>query len=332
MTTRSIPRSAATLVLVALGCGGGAQQDDACLGNTVVANEINNYSFSSTITLPPVTVKAQSNLTFDWSALTKDFIGHSLSAATDVNTMSVLMWQLPLASLEENLNLDALKQSDLLVVPPPSLTPQAGATSAMLYDFTLNGTAVTPSQYITYFDPAKYPPSYYSYLVAAATGTELGRGIRMLQAFNLDPASTATVVDVSDHSTRLTSSANLRALAATHVPAGTPNITLDWSMMKSNALGTEFKRGYITSAIVGHFTQTPQELEAQFLDLELIADALYRADIPSGSVLEFTTLEDIGGTRFPGVDSSGTWLVGLICGVCRNPAPWYLTILEPCSD
>ena len=144
---------------MALGCGGGAQQGDACLGNTVVANEINNYSFSSTITLPPVTVKAQSNLTFDWSALTKDFIGHSLSAATDVNTMSVLMWQLPLASLEENLNLDALKQSDLLVVPPPSLIPQAGATSAMLYDFTLNGTAITPSQYSAYFDPAKYPPS-----------------------------------------------------------------------------------------------------------------------------------------------------------------------------
>jgi len=24
-------------------------------------------------------------------------------------------------------------------------------------------------------------------------------------------------------------------------------------------------------------------------------------------------------------------VVGLICGNCRNPAPWYLTILKPCT-
>ena len=102
-------------------------------------------------------------------------------------------------------------------------------------------------------------------------------------------------------------------------------------MMKTNALGTEFKEGYITSAIVGHFTQTPDQLETRFLDLELIADTLYRADIPSGSVLDFATLEDSSGTSFTGVDAQGTWLVGSICGVCRNPAPWYMTVLKPCS-
>jgi hypothetical protein len=334
MTIRSVRSPfapAATLVLLSLGCGGGSQQGDTCLGSSVVADERNNYSFSSTITLPPATVKAQSNLRFGWSALTKDFTGHSLSATADVNTVSVLIWQIPLATLEEKLNLDALDQSDLLVVPPPYTAPQAGATSAMLYDFTLNGTPVTPTQYNAYLDPAKYPASGYSYVVAAATGTELGRGIRMLQAFNLDPRATSTLVDVSDDSTRLTYSADLHSLAVTGVPAGTPAITLDWSMMKTNALGTEFKEGYVTSAIVGHFTQTPAELEMQFLDLEVIADTLYRADIPAGSVLDFTTLVDGNGTSFPGVDATGTWLVGLVCGVCRNPAPWYLTILRPCS-
>jgi hypothetical protein len=328
---RSTLARVATLALLALGCGGSAPQTDSCLGSAVVANDRNNYSFSSTITLPTVTVKAQSNLTFDWSALTKDFTGHSLNATADVNTISLLIWQIPLATLEQNLNVDALVQSDLLVVPPPYTAPQSGATSATLYDFTLNGTAVTPTQYNAYLDPGKYPASDYSYVVAAASGTELGRGIRMLQAFNLDPNATSTVVGVTDGSTRLTYNADLHSLAVTGVPAGTPNITLDWSMMKTNALGTEFKQGYVTSAIVGHFTQTSAELETQFLDLELIADTLYRADIPAGSVLDFTTLVDGNGTSFPGVDATGTWLVGLVCGVCRNPAPWYLTILRPCS-
>jgi hypothetical protein len=40
---------------------------------------------------------------------------------------------------------------------------------------------------------------------------------------------------------------------------------------------------------------------------------------------------DGNGAGFPGIDDTGTWLVGLICGNCRNPAPWYMTILKPCS-
>ncbi len=88
----------------------------------------------------------------------------------------------------------------------------------------------------------------------------------------------------------------------------------------------------ITSAIVGHYTQTPAELESQFLDLRTIAQDLYTAQIQSGTSLDFTTLMDSAGNPFPGVDSTGTWLVALICGNCRNPAPWYLTILEPAAQ
>ena len=56
------------------------------------------------------------------------------------------------------------------------------------------------------------------------------------------------------------------------------------------------------------------------------------ADLTSSTMLDFTTLKDKDtGAAFPGVDDTGTWLVGLICGNCRNPAPWYMTILKPCT-
>lgn len=58
--------------------------------------------------------------------------------------------------------------------------------------------------------------------------------------------------------------------------------------MTTNALGADFKEGYVTSAVVGHYTQTPTELEANVLDLDRIASEYYRADIPSGSILDFT--------------------------------------------
>jgi len=314
------------------GCGGGGTgpQGTACFGANVVASAQNNYAFTSTIRLPPVTVAQKSNLLFDWGGLTKDFLGHPLAPATGLGSAIMMIWDFPLAELETKLNADELYQADLYVSPPLNL-PLAGATSGHLYDFLVNGTPVTQQMFDTYFDAAMYTPANSSFLVAVQQGADIGREIRMLQSFNLDAASSVTNVALTDSSTQLTYTANLHSLTITGVPGGTPALTLDWSQMTTNALGRAFTEGYVTSAVVGHYTQTPAQLEADFLDLDRIAVATYRADIPSGSVLDFRTLKDASGGSFPGIDGTGTWLVGLFCGNCRNPAPWYMTILEPCS-
>jgi hypothetical protein len=315
----------------AVGCHSSAGQPMMCFGANVVANEKNDYSFSSTITLTPVTVGQMSNLNFDWSGLTHDFEGHALDPTKDLGMVMVMFWDLPLADFEKDLNADALFTSDLILSPPLSLQLAAGATSAHLYDLTINQTPVTPEMINQYFDATLYPPSGATFVVGVQSGIDLGRDLRMLQAFNLDATSGVTNVTIADDSTKLSYSANLHDLTITGVPAGTPALTLDWSQMQTNGLGRTFESGSVTSAVVSHYAQTPAELEAQFLDLDRIALASYRGDIGSGSVLDFTTLTDDNGASFPGVDDQGTWLVGLFCGNCRNPAPWYMTILKPCS-
>ena len=137
----------APLLLAAIGCGGGSNgQPTMCFGANVVANESNNYAFSSTITLPPVTVAPKSNLTFDWSGLTKDFLGHPLNPATDIVMGVMMIWNLKRADFETALNADQLYTADLVVSPPLNL-PIAGATSAQLHQFLVNGTAVTPAMF-----------------------------------------------------------------------------------------------------------------------------------------------------------------------------------------
>jgi hypothetical protein len=357
MRTQTTALLAALLPLSAAACGsndsGGGNATTGCTSAAVTANPqpmtcgsasitasaANNYMFASTMKLPPVTVKSMANLTFDWSAVTKDFLGHSLNTTADLNTISLLLFSLPLAQLETKLNADTLSQQDVEVVPPPSWPAPGmttgGMTSAPLYNFTVNGTEVTPDMFNMYFDGAKYPPTAYTYMAAAANGTTIGEGFRMLQTFNLDPGSSATNVTLKNDSTRLTCSVSLRNLTITGVPAGTPALMMSWQNMidtsAPNALGGTFKEGYITSAIVGHFAETPEQLEKKFLDLDMIATRYYTAEILSGAVLDFTTLKDSSGGSFPGVDTNGTWMVGLICGNCRNPAPWYMTILKPCA-
>lgn len=320
----------ASLGLTAIGCGGGSAQPKMCVGANIVATESSNYRFSSTITVPPVKVASMANLRFDWSALTKDFLGKPLSPTADLGMALVMIWNLKRADFERNLNADALFTADLAVSPPLNL-PTAGATSGALHDFLLNGTAISTEMFNDYFNASLYTPANTTFLVAVQSGTELGQQVRMLQAFELDTTSSVTDVALTDASTKLSYTANLRSLTITGVPAATPALMLDWSQMKTNAHGAPFDTTAITSVIVSHFAQTPAELEKRFLDLDQIALASYRADVPAGTSLDLSTLTDDFDATFPGINDQGTWMVGLICGNCRNPAPWYLTILEPCS-
>ncbi len=321
-----------------------SSQSVTCTDGTIIANPANDYSFSSSLMLHPVSVKPLSDLTFNWGSVTKDFLGQPVNAQTDLNAIFLLLVNLPAATFEKQLNNDSFSTSSIVIPgPPPSFLPTGGVTTTTLYDnfISANGP-VDSTMAAMYLDATTYTPSNSTFVIAAQTGTSMiGTGIRMLQSFELDPSSTNTTVNLTNTSTTLTYSADLHSLHPTGVPAGTAALSLDWTTLSTNGLGETLSddgspgtvpRTNIGNAIVGHYTQTPSQLESQFLDLQTIATDLYKADIPSGTVLDFTTLKDGSGNSFPGVDASGTWLVALICTNCRNPAPYYLTILEPAAQ
>jgi hypothetical protein len=332
-TLRCAAGALVVLSLMASACGssGGGSPSVTCTNGTVVANEMNDYTFSSQITLPTMKVKSMSDITFNWGGVTTDFLGHAVNPLTDLNTIFLLVVDIPIATFEKQLNDDTFSQGEILITPPPTFSP-SGVTSGSLYNsFTAGGEVIDMTNAAPYLNATTYTPANSTYTIAAQSGTNLGTGIRMLQAFQLDDSSTNTTVTMTNSSMMLKYSANLHSLHPTGVPANTAALSMDWGQLTTNALGANITNTVtnITSAIVGHYTQTPAELESQFLNLRTIAQDLYTAQIESGTSLDFTTLMDSSGNPFPGVDSTGTWLVALICDNCRNPAPWYLTILEP---
>ena len=322
------------MMTVACGSSSSSSQSVTCTDGTMIANEANDYSFTSSLMLHPVSVKPMSDLTFNWGGVTKDFLGQTVNPVTDLNTIFLLLVNLPAATFEMQLNNDTFSTSSIAIPgPPPSYLPTGGVTMTTLYNNFVGAYPVDASMAAQYLDAATYTPANSTYVLAAQTGTAMvGTGIRMLQSFQLDPASSNTTVTMTNSSTTLTYSANLHSLHPTGVPAGKADLTLDWGQIQTNALGQPFVATNIANAIVGHYTQTPAQLESQFLDLQTIATDLYTADIPSGSVLDFTQLKDQAGNSFSGLDSTGTWLVALICTGCRNPAPYYLAILEPIAQ
>ncbi len=316
-------------------CGGDSTSSPPvmCTGNALIAKEANNYAFSSTLKLAPVSVAPRANdLTINWGGVTKDFLGHTINPATDIDMVEVIVVNLPLAQLETMLNDDGtLATSILVTVPPPALITDGTATSANLTSFQVNSYPVGSADIANYLDPAMYPPETTSYVAIAASGTELGKGSLMIQAFKVDPASNNTTITLTNTSTTLNYTANLHSATPTGVTVGTAAITLDWGMMTTNALGGQFVTTNITDALVGRYTQSIGQLEKDFLSLETLPTALYRGTIASGTVVDLSTLMTTGGQAFTGIDNTATWLLGLECGNCGIPAPWYLTVLKECT-
>ena len=177
-------------------------------------------------------------------------------------------------------------------------------TSAKLYDFTVNGTAITLGgvQHATSTRRC-YPASSFTYMATAAKGMALGEGFRMLQTFNLD----AGVVGHDGHAQERLHAADLPGEPAEpddhrrHGRDAGAHARLDQmvDVDGEQRARRQFKENYITSAIVGHFAETPEQLEKKFLNLDMIATKYYRADIVTGTSLDFTTLKDSDGRQLP---------------------------------
>jgi hypothetical protein len=326
------------------GSAGGSTGAVACTNGDIVANEANDYKFSSTITLPPLTVKSKTELTFEWGGVTADLIKHGLEPNKDLNHIQIFVWNLPLKTLEKEINDDSVDGDAAAFLPPLSITVDHTHTSAKLMDFEINGMPIcksgpcgstdpTPDKVLDYFNPASFPQDKSTYTMMAVTGDVLGSGTRMIQSFQVDDSASSTTVTMTKDSTKLDFTADLKSLTPTYIPAGKSNMKIDWSKMTKNALGQTFRAGQITKAFVANYSESPEELSgAKFLDLEIIAKALYRADIEVGSKIDLSVFKkDSDDSPFKGIDSSGTWLVGLQCGDCKNPAPWYITVLKTCN-
>ena len=335
-----------------MNAGGGAPGQ--CATDTLQLQAASNYTFSSEIKLTPVAVKPKSELSFDWSGLTTDFLGRPTDPVADINSVLLVVFHLTLQGLADALNADDAGTKSAAAL---QLITKAGATSASIYDFGVPGvpekTYRTDANVKTtvdeYLDPAINDPSSYVIAVMPSRGTGLGKNLRTIQTLTLDPTSSVTAVSMAG-STRLTGDSgghsggtqgpsasvtydvDLQHLTPVRVPKGKAALTVDWSALTQNGLGNPWLARSISRAFVGHYSQSLAELQTQFLDLETSATAIYAMDVASDAPISLAGLKDAAGQAFTGVDATGVWILALSCSAyCSSPAPWYLTVLQPCD-
>ncbi len=289
----------------------------ACAGHeTLLLEDANNYGFASELDLRSYELAAPGDPSIDWSALSADLQGHALDPVQDVLTLAVIVLAgLSEEEVEVGLARDSLLQSEVTLY----VSGQPGSVTSMaLSELTVMGNDIDVESY--------FVEGSGSWLVALSDSEVPGIGNRMAAFLRPSAASEEQRAELQDDSASLQLEVDLQSLVPAPAPADEPSLTLDWAALSQDGQGQPWT-GKADQLLLARFDASLAELEAGFMDLELLADPLWTLDFGGGSSADLSQLADTS-PPFTGIDDSGTWLLALICSGCTNPAPLFLTVLE----
>ena len=302
--------------------GGG---DGGAPPEPVLLQDGNNYAFSGILDGPSFPLAEYSDVSLSWASLTEDLQCHPLDPVEDIDNVALMIFpRLSEEEVELGLANDSLEQVDLGVYL--SYEP-FGDTEVSLTELTFFGTDADIE--------AEFYEGHGAWLLVLTTGTTIGVGSRMIAFMTPTAEEPAMTGEIRDGCEVLDAHADLEALEAVPVSSTGP-WTLDWSALRVNAIGQPFQPLDVSEVMLARYPYSREELQARFLDLELIADRTWTAPHLSGTQVDLSTLVDeADGSSFSGFTAGSgsaeaeTWLFALRCGTCANPAPPFLTVVLP---
>ena len=314
----------ATLIIAPLlaACGGGSGPGTTGATGNIVIRDQNNYTATSTLTIPRVETASGADLSICWSTLSTDLLGHTVVPTTDINNVSFLQ----LLSFTEQQVADALGAGQSFtshVKIYRDFHTSSASTCTTLSTFTLGTSPLTPAQdYVTAADK--------KYMLIFSNGTTPGSGSRTMLFLEPSASSAVTSVTAPEGSGILDFKADITAPAAVSAPAVGPWV-VDWSLLTLDGLGNEVIFQNIDGLMVGWYDMTLAALQARVLDYDRIATVIYRVAIPTDArTVNLATAATATGEVFPGFTrTGGVWAVGLLCSTCQVPAPIAVSILAP---
>ena len=275
--------------------------------------DVNNYSYTSTLTIGSYPLPEHEDAQIDWSSLTKDIRGGNLDPVTDLTEARLVAFRdLPPDEVAWALSHDDLAQADVGAY----VTCAPTDATCMLSEFGMFGNQLDIQQY--------FQEGFGSWLVVLGKPGALGADVL---AF-LEPLAdtTATSARLTDGQSTLDADVDLLSVQPVVVPAIEPEILIDWSGLTRDGLGDPLDFDTVDEVWVGRFEESPELLESNIFALESLADATWTADVSGLDSVSLAGLQ--GDLPFRGVDGLGTWVLALRCNNCTNPAPRLMTLLK----
>ena len=308
-------------LLLALGCTDKGDSGASLSGDLILTDAL-TYRYTGSVEAEVIEVESQVDASVDWSALSLDLRQRSLSGPEAVEQAALLELYGSVEEIKEALSSNALKQSDIRDYRLFSNVD--GASGAMLSDFSVLGNPFDPT--VDLVDNGG------SWIVSLIEGSVASPVVLSLAFLSPVVGAGQSEIRFTNDTAALDFNVDLRDSGGLATAAGL-SYTVDWSGLTVDAVGNPFNPQTAQRLVVGHVPiDDPDQLTASFLQVFDLADGLWRLDVygQTSAALEEATSEE--GDAFPGFTVGGSWLVGLECPTCLNPAPPVLAVVTVVAD
>lgn len=316
--------------------GGGVAGDgdgtgDAAPPRVELADKM-NYVFHSSLSALTTPVRANGDITFDWRSATVDMLGREMDPLTDIDVMQLMLWRYTKDAFLAGINQDELETGRLMGMG--YCDPQHLRTNCRFFELVAPGGSPIPQDTLLgYLNPTTYSPNDHVWVIMLATGKVFGRGTRLLAFVRPSDGESNDQVHLGNDSTTLSYTVDLASLDPVPLPRHVGEVVLSWDDKKrltKNGMGAPWIPTYITDVAIARYVgYSVADLESHFLQLQTLASEQYSVQLNAGQEVALSRLLDQAGNPFPGIDDNGVWMFSLTCGSCRNPAPWFVSILRP---
>ncbi len=305
-------------LLLVVGCDGCGNGDDP----TYLA-DANNFSYVGDVDARSNIVASGVNIEICYNLMLEDIQCHEVDPTTDVGIVTLARFNNMLEEeVEEGISNDTLPQS--AVSGYLSVLVEPGETCVQLEDFTMQGTPVDIAN--------EFYEGGGTYLVLVGEGTEPGVGTLGMEFLAPVEGNETTSVYIDTGCGTLDFDANLSALTPIELPAQADSWLVDWGDLGVTGLGNPLSLSDIDLLMVGHYADmSVADLEENFLDLEYIASDLWYLELPGGFNADLAEASGDSGS-FSGFEEGGSYVLALFSTYSANPAPLFLTVIEPTFD
>jgi len=310
---------------ILVGCGSSDSKPGGSGANVILKNE-NNYSSTSTLTLTSVDTASGVDIDICWTGMTKDLQCHDVVPTTGVKNISLVQFinKTPAQAQVELISGDL--DTSVVVYRDFHTTGDSTCTKLSKVQGLGGGAPIALAQ--DYVES-----SSDTYVVIASNTTTVGAGAQSMIIVTPKAGNSNTAVDIPSGCDKLDFNANLQDLTKVSIPAQGPWV-VDWSQVTEDSEGKD--PNFIVRTvdlILAHYDKPIADIEADFFNIETSATHLWRIrniEGTSSTSKNLAQAQDADGNLFTGFEpAGGVWALGLQCPSCQNPAPLFLTILEP---
>jgi len=278
-----------------------------------------NYSFDGSLDVPSVATVTGEDVEICWESMDLDIQCHPVDPEGDIDNVALIRFShLAQPEIKSGMSEGTLLQADISGYVESRVGEE---TCTSLSDMSFFGTEIDVTE--------EYKEGIGTFLLLLTTGTEPALGTRMLTFLEPTAGSSTSAIEVESGCGVLDFQADLQSLSPLPLYED-GSWTVDWSGVTTDGQGLENDFVTVDRATVAWYSDhTAQDLEEDFLDLELLATQTWEKELDQGTSVDLATLVDSDGNAFGGFQQEGLWVLALRCSTCVNPAPLILTLVEP---